>query len=103
MKWARKRDANERGIIERLKARGCNVQQLDGSGVPDLLVQFDGELYLLEVKERGSKAGPAHRRNDGDLLSELTPAQVKFWAGWGEPKPAIVHDPEEAIYALGLW
>lgn len=105
MKYARKRDACERAIIAALKALGCSVTQLDGSGVPDLLVGYrdvDGEMpqriVLLECKDAvpGKKA---HRRNDGPM-SELTPAQVKFWKAWTGPAIHIVHNAEEAKDAV---
>ncbi len=101
MRYARIRDANERSIITALREVGASVQQLDGTGTPDLLVLHEGKLTLLEVKDASTKAGKAHKRNDGPM-SELTPAQVRFWSSWGTPKPTIVHSEAEALAAIGV-
>ncbi len=100
VRYARKRDANEREVITALREVGACVQQLDGSGVPDLLVLYLGVLHLLEVKDPQTVEGKGHRRSDGPM-SELTPAQVRFWTAWGSPKPAVVHDPAEALRVIG--
>ena len=82
-----KRDANERAIVEALRAAGYAVQTMEqGKGCPDLLV-CDPEtnwLTLLEVKEPGGN---------------LTPAQVKWHAAW-PGKVYVVHTPEEALDAV---
>ena len=101
MRHARKRDRNEREIITALVEAGCHVTQLAGPGQPDLLISGPtGTLQLLEVKEVDSGA-KAHKRSATGALSELTPAQVKFWSRW-EPKPSIVHSVEEALEVCGL-
>ncbi len=46
----KRRDANEVSIIRDLRALGCEVFQVSGSGLPDLLVRFRGRLYAWEVK-----------------------------------------------------
>ena len=85
-----KRDANERAIVEALRAAGYAVQTLEqGKGCPDLLVckpyaYGDGRLTLLEVKEPGGR---------------LTPAQVKWHAAW-PGKVYVVHDAAEALAAV---
>lgn len=64
---AAKRDANERDIIEVLRAAGCSVQQLSARGVPDLLVGYEdmrtGEPrnVLMEVKTPKGKLTPDER------------------------------------------
>lgn len=47
---AAKRDANEPEIVDALTRAGAVVYRLSGSGLPDLLVGFRGDTYLLEVK-----------------------------------------------------
>lgn len=48
----RKRDANEREIIDALRAIGVVVFQLSGKGVPDLLCYRLRESWIpIEVKE----------------------------------------------------
>jgi hypothetical protein len=98
--YARKRDANERAIIFALRMAGAKVAQLDGSGTPDLIVQFRGVLTLMEVKDSKSDTVAPHRRSKGDH-GELTPAQKKWWASWGEPHPTIVMTADEALDAIG--
>jgi Holliday junction resolvase len=82
-----KRDANEAGIIRDLKKCGCSVQQLSGKDIPDLLVGFKGENYLLEVKSKGGKA----QQNQIDWACE-----------WRGKKPRLVRTTEEALIALGI-
>ena len=47
---APRRDRNEREVIDALAATGAAVLPLSGAGVPDLLVGYGGNLFLLEVK-----------------------------------------------------
>ncbi len=98
IKYARKRDENEREIISALKAAGAAVAQLDGSGIPDLLVSFKGTLYLLEVK-----LPDAQKRNNLGSHDELTPTQAKWWQSWYKANgvmPEIVHTVEEALAVI---
>ena len=105
MKYGRRRDANERAIIEALERVGCAVTQLEGTGVPDLAVEYHGVLRFLEVKEVKPGKTLVHRRNHDDPdHPELTPAQVAWWKRWvelGGRPPAIVHDIAEALAAIG--
>ena len=50
-----KRDSNEREIINALEAAGATVCQLSIKGMPDLLVGYYGNNYLMEVKSRNGK------------------------------------------------
>jgi len=84
---APRRDNNEREIIDTLRAVGATVQQLSAKGVPDLLVGFDGENYLLEVK--AVKYGK---------LTEDEAAWHEAWAG----SVQVVRTPDEALRAIGL-
>jgi len=52
---AAKRDANERGIVEALRAAGASIAHLSGKGVPDLLISFHGRFWLAEVKQKKGK------------------------------------------------
>lgn len=78
MRRAAKVDANHRSIVELFRSCGANVLSLApmGQGVPDLLVNVDGRLALVEVKD-GAKR-PSKRR--------LTPAEAEFAQSW----PVIV-------------
>lgn len=47
---ARRRDANEPGLIAGWRAIGATVYQVGGRGLPDVLVKFRGVLYAFEIK-----------------------------------------------------
>lgn len=46
-------DANQKAIVEGLRAAGCFVQSLAalGRGCPDLLVGYRGSWHVLEIKD----------------------------------------------------
>ena len=49
---ARKRDANEKDIVDSLRRIGCLVFiNFEGNGYPDLTVSLGRRLALIEVKE----------------------------------------------------
>ena len=100
MKYARKRDINEAEIVRELEAAGYAVQRLDGVGVPDLLVGFRDRLWLIEVKHVGEDRKRVHAGSSGSR-DGLTPAQVKWWAGWKGPAPKIVTTAAEALEVIG--
>jgi hypothetical protein len=50
-RYAAKRDANEPELVKRIKKRGATVDQLDGTGTPDLLIGYHGINALAEVKD----------------------------------------------------
>jgi Holliday junction resolvase len=91
MKKFGRTDDNQKEIVKTLKKAGCNILSLAamGGGVPDLLVQRAGVLYLLEVKD-GSKS-PSRRK--------LTPHQIKFREDWIY---FVVNDIDEALKAVGI-
>ncbi len=81
-------DANQAAIVEGLRAIGATVQSLAmvGRGVPDLLVGYRSENWLLEVKD-GAKPESARR---------LTPDESAWHDGW-RGQVATVASIEEAI------
>jgi len=91
MRRAPKRDGNEAAIIAALRAVGASVTQLDGVGVPDLVVGWRGKTHLLEVKDGGKP--PSHRR--------LTPAQREWHAAWRGGSLVVVADIDAALAAIG--
>ena len=97
MRYPRKRDNNERSIIDALKAYGVSVQQLDGAGVPDLLCGIGGRNTLLEVKQAHGKAKVGGKKTEDGLLD----SQRKWFAAWRGAPPIVVTTPAEAIDALG--
>ena len=93
MRRAGKIDANQPEIVAALKSVGATVQSLAsaGSGVPDLLVGFRKQTYLLEVKD-GSKPPSAR---------ELTRDQVAWHMAWWGGPCMVVNSPDEALMAIG--
>lgn len=92
MRRAAKVDANQEQIVSALRAAGAIVQSLAaiGGGVPDLLVSFRGNLFLLEVKD--GKKPPSGQK--------LTDAQTKWHQAWGA-LVEVVNSPEAALRAIG--
>lgn len=85
-------DANQAAIVEGLRAIGATVQSLAmvGRGVPDLLVGFRSENWLLEVKD-GAKPDSARR---------LTPDEAAWHDGW-RGQVATVASIEDALQVIG--
>lgn len=83
MRRAARVDANQREIVEALRAVGRSVMLLhkEGEGVPDLLVGNGYDNILLEVK---TKTG------------QLRPKQRTFFESWRGPK-FVARSIEEAI------
>mgnify|MGYP001614713049 FL=1 len=72
---ARKRDGNEREIVDALRKVGIRVWRLNAEGLPDLLTfQAAGRWLPIEVKRQSAKA----RRLAMTAL--LTPAQLETHA-----------------------
>ena len=63
-----------------------------GDGLPDLIVGFRGETYLLEVKD--SEKVPSAKR--------LTPAEQHFVDNWRGRPVVIVETVADALRAIGL-
>jgi len=90
MRRASRRDANERRVIDALRARGAYVKQINDEGAFDLLVSYRGHTLLLEVKD-GDKSPSARA---------LTPAEAKFHAEWPGTNLHIVNSEHEALDIL---
>jgi hypothetical protein len=88
MKYAARADRNQPEIVTALRKIGAKVVPTHtvGQGFPDLVVEYGGRTFLLEIKD-GNKP-PSERR--------LTEAQEKFHAAWsGEIH--VVESIEKAI------
>ena len=71
---AAKIDANQTEIVRALRDLGASVQSLAavGKGVPDLLVGWRGQNYLIECKDGAKKPS----------VQKLTPDQVEWHGRW---------------------
>lgn len=87
MKTHGKVDANQREIVDALRAAGVEVYSLAslGGGCPDLLAGYRGTNYLLEVKS---------------ATGTLTDDQRRWHAGWPGPVH-VVRNIHQAIAAVG--
>ena len=83
---AAKRDINETAIIHALLGAGATVHQMSAPGMPDLLVGYRKETYLVECKSKGGK---------------LTPAQATFISGWLGRPVIVAYSAEEALRGIG--
>lgn len=86
-------DTNQAEIVDALRRAGATVQVLSnvGKGCPDLLVGYDGDNYLLEVKD-GSKAASRVK---------LTPDEERWYDDW-DGQVAVVYSIEGALRVVGL-
>jgi Holliday junction resolvase len=91
---AAKIDANHEQVVTALRAAGATVQSLAGvgKGVPDLLVGYQGQTLLLEVKD-GFKS-PSRRL--------LTEDQLRWHGSWKGGALAVVDSPDAALRILGV-
>ena len=90
MRRAARRDANERRVIDALRACGAYVKQINDEAFADLLVWYRGYTLILEVKD-GDKPPSARA---------LTPAEAKFHAEWPGQNLHIVNSEHEALDIL---
>jgi hypothetical protein len=86
-----KQDSNAAEIVSALRAAGCVVRFIEGAhgiaGVPDLLVGYRLQTFLLEVKVKRGR---------------LSKAQVYFHALWNGGPLKVVRSIQEALEAVGL-
>lgn len=87
-RFAKKRDDNEREIIQALEHYGALVLQLDRPC--DLLVGYGRQWVLMECKMPGAK---------------LTPSQGEFFEAWSKHAncglAVVVRNASEALSAIG--
>jgi homoserine kinase len=75
----KRRDASEKAIVAALRQIGAQVWHLSGAGLPDLLIYFRRQFYVVEVKTAKGK---------------LRERQID--CPW-----TIVRTPEDAFAAIG--
>ena len=86
-------DRNQSEIVLMLRKVGCTVQPLHrvGQGCPDLLVGYQGQILLFEVKD-GQKPPSARK---------LTPPEAKWHETW-RGQVVTVSSVREALEAIGI-
>ncbi len=97
MKFGRigRRDENELGIIDALRAVGATVKQLHEPA--DLLVGYRGANHLLEVKQPLGPKGGKPRSERADRRSHQRDRRAQ-WCGCIE----TVRTPAGALEAIGV-
>ena len=94
MRTAAKVDANQPEIVKALRTiPGCKVESIAamGKGLPDLLIGWMGDNYLIELKD-GDKP-PSKRK--------LTPDEKRFHSQW-TGQVAVCNDLDEVLAVLGI-
>jgi hypothetical protein len=77
-------DSNQAEIVAALRQAGRYVMLING--VVDLLVSYQGKMFLLEIKTKKGK---------------LRPSQEKLLKEWKGPEIHIVRTIEEALEVTG--
>lgn len=91
-----RRDPGELAIVEALEDAGASVSRLSGEGVPDLLVGFRYETFLIEVKAPLGPRGGASKNSQ-----RLKPSQEGWRSVWLGGPVHTVRSPQEALEAIG--
>lgn len=96
MRRAGRTDANQREIVEGLRALGASVAVTSslGGGFPDLVVGWRGTNHLLEIK-----APPGAR--GGTSRARMTQDERSWHAGW-RGRVHVVKSLPDAICAVGM-
>ena len=94
MRRAGRIDENQGEIVRALRAVGASVAITSGAGdgLPDLLVGWQGETHMLEVKN------PDVPRRD----KQLTAAERYFVEHWRGRPVVVVESGADALRAIGV-
>lgn len=86
MRYAARVDANQQQVVSALRAAGCYVYVI---GLPvDLLVGYNGQTYLVEIKDGPKKA--------------LTRLQQDFFGNWIGGSLHRIDGPDDALRMIGV-
>jgi hypothetical protein len=86
MRYASRVDANQAEVVAQLRAAGAYVWVI---GLPvDLLVGYNGQTFLVEIKDGPSKA--------------LTRLQQDFFGNWIGGSLHRIDGPEDALRMIGV-
>jgi len=97
MRWAYHKDTAHKPVVTALRAIGATVQALHGKDVPDLLVGYRGQTFLLEVKTAGAETLDKRNGRTYRRTTQLSEGQREWAERWRGGPVAVVHTPEEAI------
>jgi hypothetical protein len=91
MSYIKKVDKNQKDVVKALRDYGADVFLLHtvGGGIPDLMVCYNDETILIEVKDGADK--------------KLTPQQIFLFAGWKGGPLHRVNSVQEAVEVLKLY
>jgi hypothetical protein len=91
MSYIKKVDKNQKDVVKALRDYGADVFLLHtvGGGIPDLMVCYEDNTILMEVKDGEDK--------------KLTPQQITLFAGWKGGPLHRVNSVQEAIEVLKLY
>ena len=91
MSYIKKVDKNQKDVVKALRDYGADVFLLHtvGGGIPDLLVCYNEQTILMEVKDGADK--------------QLTPLQIKLFVNWQGGPLHRVNSVQESIEVLKLY
>jgi hypothetical protein len=91
MSYIKKVDKNQKDVVKALRDYGADVFLLHmvGGGIPDLMVCYNDQTILMEVKDGADK--------------KLTPQQITLFAGWQGGPLHRVNSVQEAVEVLKLY
>jgi Holliday junction resolvase len=89
-RYANRRDASEKPIVDLLEKTGCSVVRLDKP--VDLLVGYRGVTHLVEVKTGGTHYGKKLNANQSD-----------FADGWRGSPVVVMRTADDALRILTEW
>ena len=91
MSYIKKVDKNQKDVVKALRDYGADVFLLHtvGGGIPDLMVCYEEQTILMEVKDGEDK--------------KLTPQQIILFANWRGGPLHRVNSVQEAIEVLKLY
>lgn len=93
MRRAARVDGNQAEIVKALRQIGASVATCHavGQGFPDICVGYNGDTFLLEIKD------PTKPKGD----QKLTPSQVEWHQRW-RGHVAVVKTIQQALEAIGV-
>ena len=91
MSYIKKVDKNQKDVVKALRDYGADVFLLHtvGGGIPDLMVCYEEQTILMEVKDGEDK--------------KLTPQQIVLFSNWRGGPLHRLNSVQEAIEVLKLY